>query len=185
MENIPVVMLLEDLSELPVFKLPEGYVLRNFREGDKQIWAEVETAAGEFTDPEKGVKQFEIEFERYNDELRQRFLILEDKKGECIGTSMGWFDDDFLFEGYGRVHWVGIHPDFQGKGLAKPLVSKTMEIIKARHDKCYLTTQTESFKAIKIYLDFGFVPYLKDDTCPKAWKLMADLLKHPALEKYR
>jgi ribosomal protein S18 acetylase RimI-like enzyme len=98
---------------------------------------------------------------------------------------MGWFDDNFFKAGYGRVHWVGIDPDYQGKGLAKPLVSKTMEIIKERHDKCYLTTQTESFKAIKIYLDFGFVPYLKDETCEKAWKMMADLLKHPALEKYK
>jgi ribosomal protein S18 acetylase RimI-like enzyme len=185
MENIPVIMILEDLTKLPKFELPDGYTLRNFKEGDKQIWAEVETAAGEFTNPQKGVKQFEFEFERYTDELKQRFLILENNSGECVGTSMGWFDDNFFKAGYGRVHWVGIDPDYQGKGLAKPLVSKTMEIIKARHDKCYLTTQTESFKAIKVYLDFGFVPYLKDETCPKAWKIMADLLKHPALEIYK
>ncbi|MDB4584539.1 GNAT family N-acetyltransferase [Draconibacterium sp.] len=185
MENIPVIMLLEDLTKLPNYKLPKGYTIRNFKEGDKKMWAEVETAAGEFTDPQKGVKQFEIEFEKYRDELKQRLLMLENEKGKCIGTSMGWFDDNFFRSGYGRVHWVGIHPDYQGKGLAKPLVSKTMEIIKERHDKCYLTTQTVSFKAIKIYLDFGFVPYLKDETCPKAWKLMAEYLNHPALEEFR
>jgi hypothetical protein len=56
MENIPVVMLLEDLTKLPKFELPKGYTLHNFKEGDKQIWAEVETAAGEFADPQKGVK---------------------------------------------------------------------------------------------------------------------------------
>jgi ribosomal protein S18 acetylase RimI-like enzyme len=150
MENIPVVMILENLTKLPKFELPKGYTLRNFKEGDKQIWAEVETAAGEFTNPQKGVKQFEFEFERYTDELKQRFLILENNSGECVGTSMGWFDDNFFKAGYGRVHWVGIDPDYQGKGLAKPLVSTTMEIIKERHDKCYLTTQSESFKAIKI-----------------------------------
>jgi ribosomal protein S18 acetylase RimI-like enzyme len=185
MENIPVVMLLEDLENLPKYELPNGFSFRNFREGDKKIWAEVEMAAGEFTDPQKGIEQFELEFERHTEELKQRFLLLENDKGESVGTAMGWFDDNFLFEGYGRVHWVGIRPDYQGKGLAKPLVSRTMEIIKARHKKCYLTTQTESFKAIKIYLDFGFVPYLKDETCPKAWKLLADFLDHPALAEFK
>ena len=185
MENIEVIMILEDLTKLPKFELPEGYVIRNFKDGDKQLWAEVETAAGEFTDPLQGIKQFEFEFERYQDELKERFLILENKDGDCIGTSMGWFDDNFFRAGYGRVHWVGIHPDYQGKGLAKPLMSKTMEIIKERHEKCYLTTQTRSYKAIKIYLDFGFVPYIKDETCPKGWKLMADYLNHPALAEFR
>lgn len=184
MENIPVIMILEDLTKLPKYELPEGYNFRNFREGDKRLWAEVETAAGEFTDLRKGIKQFENEFEINQEELTQRFLILENSKKECIGTAMGWYDDHFFRKGYGRVHWVGIHPDYQGKGLAKPLVSQTMEIIKERHTKCYLTTQTESYKAIKIYLDFGFIPYIKDENGTKAWKLMANFLKHPVLDKY-
>ena len=185
MENIPVIMLLEDLTKLPNFKLPEGYSIRKYREGDQQLWAEVETAAGEFTDSQKGIEQFKIEFEKYPEELKQRFLMLENEKGKSIGTSMGWFDDNFFRAGYGRVHWVSIHPDYQGKGLAKPLVSKTMEIIKERHTKAYLTTQTASYKAIKIYLDFGFSPYLKDETYQKAWKLVAQHLKHPALAGYK
>jgi ribosomal protein S18 acetylase RimI-like enzyme len=110
---------------------------------------------------------------------------LENSEKKCIGTAMAWFDDHFFREGYGRVHWVGIHPDYQGKGLAKPLVCKTMEIISERHSKVYLTTQTESFKAIKIYLDFGFKPFFKEKTCHGAWKLMAEFLHHPALEKYK
>ncbi len=185
MENIPVVMILEDLSKLPEFDLPRGFSFRNFREDDKKVWAEIETAAGEFRDTKNGIEQFEREFEPHREKLLQRFIILENDKNECIGTAMGWFDDDFLMKGYGRVHWVGIHPEYQGKGLAKPLVSRTMEIIKEHHEKCYLTTQTESYKAIKIYLDFGFVPYLKDESCPGAWKLMAEFLQHPALEKYK
>jgi ribosomal protein S18 acetylase RimI-like enzyme len=185
MENIPVIMILEDLTQLPVFDLAEGYHIRTYRDGDKKLWAEVETAAGEFNEPKKGIVQFEAEFEKYPNELKERFLILENNQNQCIGTAMGWFDDSFFRSGYGRIHWVGIHPDYQGKGLAKPLVSKIMEIIKDRHEKAYLTTQTSSYKAIKIYLDFGFKPFLKDDNCARAWKILANFLNHPLLEEYK
>lgn len=185
MENIPVVMILEDLNSLPEYSLPKGYTFRNYQEGDKQCWAEIETAAGEFTDPEKGIKQFELEFEPHLEEVKSRLIILEDNQGRGIGTAMSWFDDNFFRPDYGRVHWVGIIPEFQGKGLAKPLMSECMRRIRERHKKCYLTTQTTSYKAVKIYLDFGFIPYLKDETCPKAWNLLAEKLKHPALTDFR
>jgi ribosomal protein S18 acetylase RimI-like enzyme len=116
--------------------------------------------------------------------LGKRCVFLENSNNECVGTAMGWFDDSFFRAGYGRVHWVGIKPEFQGKGLAKPLVSEVMDIIKKYHSKAYLTTQTESYKAIKIYLDFGFKPFIKDETCPKAWKMLADFLKHPNLSDF-
>jgi len=185
MENIPVIMIMEDLSSVPAYELPDGYNFRTFIDGDETNWAEVKTAAGEFNEIEKGLAQLEEEFGKYPEELRKRCIFLENANKECIGTAMGWFDDSFFRTGYGRVHWVGIKPDFQGKGLAKPLVSKVMEIIKENHTKAYLTTQTESYKAIKIYLDFGFKPFIKDETCPKAWKIMADLLKHPALSDFK
>jgi ribosomal protein S18 acetylase RimI-like enzyme len=185
MENIHVMMILENVTHLPEFQLPSGYIIRKYQEGDKRIWAEVETAAGEFPNPLKGLEQFEKEFIKYPEELKERLLFLENSHHQCIGTAMGWFDDSYFKPGYGRIHWVGIHPDFQGKGLAKPLVGEALKIISKFHDKVYLTTQTRSFKAIKIYLDFGFKPFVRNKTCPVAWKMMADLLKHPALDDFR
>ncbi len=184
-ENIPVLMVLEKLSEFREYDFPPGFRVRHYREGDKTLWAEVETAAGEFSDFKNGLARFEEEFEKFPEELKQRFLILENDMHQCIGTAMGWFGDGAFGPEYGRIHWVGIHPAWQGKGLAKPLVSRAMEIIRDRYEKAYLTTQTKSYKAIKIYLDFGFRPYLQSLSCRVAWKQMAELLGHQALEEYR
>ena len=184
MENLPVIMVLEDLTQLSEFRLPPGYFFRNYRKGDEALWIDVETAAGEFASFGQGRDRFKREFERYASELEDRLVFLETVNHECIGTAMGWFDDHFFREGYGRLHWVGIHPTWQGKGLARPLINRAMQIISERHKKAYLTTQTASFKAIKIYLDLGFRPCPETERSRDAWTLMAEKLNHPALKEF-
>jgi hypothetical protein len=44
-----------------------------------------------------------------------------------------------------------------------------MEVLSALHDRAYLTTQRSSLAAIKIYLDFGFVPYVSEEAQEEEW----------------
>ncbi|MCK5094311.1 MAG: hypothetical protein KAR18_06275 [Spirochaetes bacterium] len=50
--------------------------------------------------------------------------------------------------------------------------------------KAYLTTQTASYRAIKIYLDFGFTPFLDNETSLRAWRALAGYLHHPLLAEF-
>lgn len=49
------------------------------------------------------------------------------------------------------------------------MVSQAMELLSFRHDRAYLTTHSKSLAAIKIYLAFGFLPYIREDMEQKEW----------------
>ncbi len=63
--------------------------------------------------------------------------------------------------------------------------SAAMERLARSHERAYLTTQTTSARAIGMYLDFDFVPFITSDQCRQGWRLLASMLDHPALEAYR
>lgn len=176
MKYIPLTMIRNDTENIPLFDLPEGYSFRNFKEGDQHQWAEIETAAGEFKTIDEALQQFNQEFGSYIKEFEQRSLFLVTPKGDCIGTGTAWYNNTFNGERYGKVHWIGIHPNFQGKNLAKPLVSAVMNVLKQHHSKLYLTTQTTSYKAVKIYLDFGFKPLIESDQDREGWEMLSEKL---------
>ena len=54
---------------------------------------------------------------------------------------------------------VGIRPDWRGKGLAKYLNNKAIQVLSEKNvDYIYLTTDEWRKGAVKSYLDAGFVP---------------------------
>ncbi len=160
--------------------LPEGYYFRNFKDGDIGVWADIERSAGEFTNIQSALTRFNEEFEGLEPELRSRCFFLCNDRDDAIGTAMGWYGN-FDGEDMGRLHWIAIKPQYQGKKLGKPLVAKAMARIQKSHNRAYLTSQTTSWKAINMYLDFGFEPLYTVEDDKKAWVLLRDKLGHPAL----
>lgn len=180
-KHIPVTMARETLDDLPEFTLPEGYSLRTYRAGEADVWAGIEAAVGEFADPAQALAHFRREFGPHEAEMEQRCLFLLDADGFPVGTTTAWYSNDFQGRPAGRIHWVGIVPEQQGRGLAKPLLSAAMRILAERHDRAYLTTQTTSWVAVRVYLDFGFAPVPGTPDFEEAWSLLARLTGHPAL----
>ncbi|HOM82480.1 MAG TPA: GNAT family N-acetyltransferase [Armatimonadota bacterium] len=185
MERIPVIMIRADLEGLPSFPLPAGYRIRCYRQGEESHWAEVESAAGEFQSSERALARFLEEFGGALAEMEERCFFLETDAGRVIGTATAWYHPNFRGARYGRLHWVAVHPEFQGRKLAKPLVGAAMHRLAELHTRAYLTTQTTSWKAVKIYLDFGFVPLMETPRCEEAWRLLAEITGHPALTQFR
>ena len=182
MERIPLKMKRPDLQNIPDFKLIETYHLRFYQPGEENIWARVETSVDEFPNEEAALAHFEKEFGPYREEMAKRCLFLENSDGEVIGTSSAWYG---ILEGEkevtGRVHWVAIMPDYQGKKLAKPLFSQLLQVLATKHKSAYLTSQTTSYQAINLYLNFGFEPYLINETDLRAWKLLEEVLERKIL----
>lgn len=156
--------------------LPDGYYFRNFKDGDQEIWAGIETAAGEFSSIDKALKRFTDEFSGFESELQSRCFFLCDSNDRVIGTSMGWYGKEVSEEIIGRLHWVAIHPDYQGRKLGKALVARALKRIQQSHARAYLTSRTTNWKAINMYLDFGFKPLYTTPDCEKAWHLLAKKL---------
>ena len=83
------------------------------------------------------------------------------------------------------VHGVGIHPDFTGQGLSKPLMVAVLKRFReCGHMDAFLDTGTGRLAAVELYLSLGFVPMLRGETdtemCEEhaAWVSLSHHLKH-------
>jgi GNAT superfamily N-acetyltransferase len=180
-KQISVVMKIDSLSEVPDYPLPAPFSLRPHSEGDDSFWAEIETQAGEFEETASALARHEREFGGKDDELGDRRFYLLDPNAYPIGTATGWHGTDLEGGLLGRLHWVAIVPKWQGHNLAKPLVAAAMTAMSRHHNGAYLTTQTRSYKAVKIYLDFGFKPHIVKDEERAGWELLSQVLGIPSL----
>ena len=76
---------------------------------------------------------------------------------------------------------IAVKKEYQGKGLAKPLITYVLHIMKdLGYTNAKLSTQTNSWLAIKIYLDFGFKPYNES----LGWGIVKHILKRKELDAY-
>lgn len=173
--KISLTMQRPNLLDIPDNPLPEGYSVRTFRPGDETSWARIECAAGEFTTEEEALRHFQQEFGGRVAEMGDRCLFIIDEQSAPIGTTTGWYG---AFEGsiIGRIHWVAVVPEHQGKKLSKPLLSQALSTLSQFHDRAYLTTQTTSYKAVGMYLNYGFVPVLRHAECEEGWQMIGRLL---------
>jgi len=83
----------------------------------------------------------------------------------------------------GSLHFVAVHPDYQGQGLARVVVGHALACLRtAGYTWAWLTTQTTSARAVHMYLRLGFVPYLRaasSESDFRGWSIMAHLLGQP------
>ena len=178
MKNLGVRMIRENMENIPHFPIPEGFVIRNYRRNEGHIWTRIQKAAEPYIDIDDGL--FMREFKRDLLAMEDRSFYLTTDAGEEIGTTTAWWQD----EGWGQIHWVAVHPDYQGRGLSKPMMSVAMSRLKQSHERCFLGTSTGRIPAIKIYLDFGFVPDLSIENSREAWAEVASVLEHFTLEEF-
>jgi len=128
------------ILDIPEAALPGGFSIRTYRTGDEEHWARIEQAAGEFKSTEAALRRFREEFGEYTDEMERRCLFVADEREEPIGTTTAWYGE---LDGRvtGRIHWVAIVPEYQGRKLAKSLLSAALRTRAQFHDNAYLTTQ--------------------------------------------
>ena len=186
-EIIPIVMVRDTLTDIPQYPLPYGYSIRTFRRGEGPLWAEISVAAGTIVSMDVAMDSFTKNFLEPVEDMESRcFFVVHNETDRAVGTAMAWFAPEFGDgENYGRVHWVSMVPEFQGKRLAKPMLCAVLNRLAESHDKATLVTQTFRKAAVNLYLDLGFRPFFTDPTCPQAWKDLAEELKHPTLADYR
>lgn len=154
------VMMVQNQRIYPMYMLPKGYTFNDYKLGDEEDWAIIETAVGEFENHSEGKAYFLKTFGQEINETIRRCLFVCDKHQNKIATASAWFGK---FEGeiHPRIHWVAVHPEHRGKGIGKALISELLKRYSelGEDDSVYLTTQTWSYTAINIYKKFNFIPY--------------------------
>ncbi len=179
LDNAPVVMVRRDMNNIPEIPFPDGYGIRRMRSNEGGLWEDIQRDAEPFFTVEPGL--FEREFGNDPGAISRRCYLIVGPDGCAVGTISAWYDRDFKGQDWGRVHWVATRRAHQGKGLAKAGLSFTLRQLARWHDRAVLDTSTGRLGAIKLYLDFGFVPDLDQPFAREAWAAFRQRLDHPAL----
>lgn len=181
---IELLMKYDNISDYKKYELPEGFHYEFFKPGDEEEWVNIHIESGEFTSVEMGLKHFHDFYDSFIDELSKRCVFIVDSRtGEKVGTATISLLNEPEYGYNDAVDWVAIKKRYQGKHLAKPLISKFMEIANdVGHSKLILHTQTTTWLAGKLYLDYGYEILNKEEHL--GWSILKTLTKHPKLSEY-
>ncbi|MBS0012061.1 MAG: GNAT family N-acetyltransferase [Bacteroidales bacterium] len=131
----------------------DGFTIRDYKTEDYEALIRVWQLTG-MADPARGDNEEVI---RRCINTGGKLFLLEDKNNKVIaGTSWLTFDGRRLY-----LHHFGLLPEYQGKGLSKYLLEKTLEYVKERGHQVKLEVERTNKSAISLYEKYGF-KYLGD-----------------------
>lgn len=131
----------------------ESFRIRDYRSGDFQGIEELWSQTG-LGNRNRGDDDAIIE---NSISIGGKLLILEElSSGKICGTSWMTFDGRRI-----HLHHFGILPVFQGKGLAKSLLSESLRFVKEKGYQVKLEVHRDNHRAVSLYEKAGF-KYLGD-----------------------
>lgn len=177
----------DNLNNLPQYSLPEGYRFTFYQPGDRDEWISIEKSAKEFVSYEQGMESWKRYYDGKDEELVRRMVFIENEEGQKVATATAFYDiygNDKSADGW--LHWVAVRREYQGKGLAKPLIYHTLQIMRSLgYPAAKIPTQTTTWLACKVYLDFGFLPIAGNAQENRmGWQIIRTLTNHPALKEF-
>ena len=179
-------MVRDGFDGVPEFALPAGYRFRPFRDGDAAVWTALQRAAEPFFDIADGL--FEEQYGPRRAALPERMWFLDTDGGESVASISAWWENEPPTpQDRGRIHWVVVHPEHQGRGLSKAMMTRAMTRLAQSHSGAVLGTSSGRLGAVKVYLDFGFLPEPAELDKPEivqAWRDVRAVIGHPALEQW-
>lgn len=166
------------LDGLPQHELPAGYQASWYAPGDEQHWVDIHLQADRYN--AVTLERFRQAFGDDAAQLGRRQLYLRSADGAVIGTASAWYYGDDPATPLGRVHWVAIVPEHQGRGLAKPLLALVCwRLRELGHQRARLDTSTARVPAINLYRQFGFAPRISMPEDRAIWQELAPFLREP------
>ncbi len=155
-----IIMRCDQIEKSAFLELSSEVEIEFYQNGMEDVWAQVQKVAGEFKkESDEQVKVYFMEkYGRNASELEKRCIFLRDiHTREYIGTCMAWFGakgDEVV----PVLHWLAVADDYSGRGYARMLITRVVTLFEnyAPGQSIYLHTQPCSYRAIKLYNDFGF-----------------------------
>lgn len=156
-EEIPdknLFMMCKALNRNALSELPKEYHIRTCRRDELDIWKEMPFDDAESAKEYKGfmTKYFNDVYADKEELFFQKCLFVCDKNHRPIGTCFVWK----AYEKINTIHWFKVLKGYEGLGIGRALFSVVMNSLAANDYPVYLHTQPSSYRAIKLYSDFGF-----------------------------
>jgi len=156
-EDIPdldLFMMCPQLDRRALSPLPVGYHIRNCRKDEYETWK-----AFPFDNPGEAdayadfmTEFFQSTYGGQEDLFFANTLYVCDHNDKPIATCLLW-------KAYGlfnTIHWLKVVKEKEGLGIGRALLSALLQDLPDTAFPIYLHTQPGSYRAIKLYADFGF-----------------------------
>jgi Acetyltransferases len=146
-------MMCKELNSDALSELSKEYYVRNCGADELDIWKRIH-----YDDVETADKNYRYMTKFYDDVYGGREAEFYNK---CIFVCDGNIPVGtcFMWEAYNNaatIHWFKVLKRYEGLGIGRALLSIVMESINENGYPVFLHTQPASFRAIKLYSDFGF-----------------------------
>jgi ribosomal protein S18 acetylase RimI-like enzyme len=156
-EEIPdknIFMMCEVLNRTSLTEVPAGYSIRNCRPDELGIW---KTMPFDNDDLAKEYEEFMSDYfaTTYGGKEELFFaktLFVCDQQDKPIATCLSWK----AYDEFNTIQWFKVLKGYEGQGIGRALLSIIMQELEMCDYPIYLHTQPSSFRAIKLYSDFGF-----------------------------
>ena len=170
---IGVLMTCQDPTGYPRCPLPAGYTVRVYEPGMEKDWAALQVSVEHMDSAEQALQRFSEELAPDPETLKNRAAFIYSPDGRLAASALLWYGNHFGRR-LARIHWVAVSPEEQGKGLCKAMMTILMDMYHRFNltGGLYLTSQTWSYKALNIYRQFGFKPYIGPQL--SGWKPSTD-----------
>lgn len=156
-EEIPdknIFMMCEVLNREALAEMPAGFSVRNCRPDELGVWKAMPFASAEQAAEYDGFMTdfFKTVYGGREAEFFAKTLFVCDARGRPVATCLLWR----AYDEFNTIHWFKVLPEYEGRGIGRALLSIIMRDLKVADYPVYLHTQPGSFRAIKLYSDFGF-----------------------------
>ncbi len=130
--------------------LPDGFYFDLCKPQELDLWKAFPFENPTPKDEKMMTDYFANVYESKKDLFFSRCVFVRDQKGTAIATC-------FLWKAYNQIntlHWLKVKTEYEGKGIGRALITKLLS--QTDTYPIYLHTQPSSYRAIKLYSDFGF-----------------------------
>lgn len=152
--DLNIFMMCEELNEDALSDLNENFHIRNIRRDELDIWKSFP-----FDNEEEALEYYGFMTDFYNDTygdnedlFYQKCLFVCDSNDKPVATCFIWK----AYNEFNTIQWFKTLKGYEGLGIGRALLSVVMKNLNKDDYPIYLHTQPASFRAIKLYSDFGF-----------------------------
>lgn len=156
-EEIPdknIFMMCAALNRDALAEMPEGFSVRSCRPEELSVWK-----AMPFDTPEQAAEYdafmtgfFNTVYGGREEDFFVKTLFVCDSNDKPVATCLLWK----AYGEFNTIHWFKVLKEYEGRGIGRALLSIIMRDLERADFPVYLHTQPGSFRAIKLYSDFGF-----------------------------
>jgi ribosomal protein S18 acetylase RimI-like enzyme len=156
-EEIPdknIFMMCEVLNRNSLTEMSASYSIRNCRPDELGIWKTMPFDDSDLAKEYEGFMSdyFTTTYGGKEELFFAKTLFVCENQDKPIATCLSWK----AYSEFNTIQWFKVLKGYEGQGIGRALLSIIMQELGMRDYPVYLHTQPSSFRAIKLYSDFGF-----------------------------